>query len=231
MSKLTLITALILSYFSSVFGGQLEKLMFMNTKIMIIQSLTLPPYVRIDADLFNESNTDLSGEWRLTQQRGHLKLKPNGLEHITIYLWHSLANDTVRKNIEALWISDLDEVTTDTLRISLDWRKANHLDAPPKDEWVLSEMKRESGGGNPYVTLLAPVPAKILVLLQEPKRMPIDTLFNEANYRGFKRIEIPTAKLREGNYTAVLYVNGVVTAYRALLEPKRFEPKTYYYGE
>lgn len=231
MSKGILALVMVVLAASTSLAGPLEKLMLMNTKIMIIQSLTLPPYVRIDADLFNESNADLSGEWRLTQQRGHLKLKQNGLDHITIYLWHSLAADTVRKTIEALWVSDLDEVTTDTLRISLDWRKAVRLDSPPKDEWILSEMKRESGGGNPYVTLLAPVPAKILVLLQEPKRMPIDTLFNETNYRGFRRIEIPTEKLHEGNYTAVLYVNGVVTAYRALLEPKAFEPKTYYYGE
>ncbi len=216
---------------SGLIAGPLEKLTVLNTKITIIQDFRLPAYCRIEADLFNESPADLSGEWRMRQQSGHLKLRQNGLDHITIYLWENLFLDTLKKSIEIIWQSDLDETTTDTLRFPLNWRKAFHRDIALNDEWVFSEMKRDGGGGKPYVTVFIPIPAKVMVVAQDFRLYPVDTLFNEEKFRGLERIPCLTERIAKGGFTFVLYVNGVRIGARKIVEPKYKNPGEFYYGE
>lgn len=227
----SLIALIVLTLAPNLLAGNMEKVFIMNTKITIVQDLRFPPYVRIEADIFNESPVDLSGEWQLRQQRGHLKLKQNGLEHITIYLWENLFLDTLKKSIEVTWVSDLDEITTDTLRIPLVWKKSIHRDMPLTEEWLITEMKRPFEKGPPVVSIFIPVPAKVLVVAYDYRLYPVDTLFNEEKFRGHERIPCVTDKIGKGDYTFVLFVNGVRLSSRKVVDPALFAPRDYFYGE
>jgi len=226
-----ILAVFVLVWGSNAFAASsLDSVKVFSIKIAYVTDERLPQYVRIDAELYSDAKSDLSGKWSTKYDHGWLDLKPNGLATITTYLYGQGLADTTATSLDLEWIS-LDSLQSGILQLPFQWSRAERRSSPFKNEWVCGGLRESPDSDSPYTTIFIPIPCKVMVLALSAKHTAYDTLFNKENIRGEFEIKWTAQKQANGTYNYSTFINGKPLGTQRLTWPKPKARGQYYYGE